>query len=188
MISGKFFAPTPFGDKIEVLVRGGGRQPLCPGDQGMITTAVQAVSPPTLPELEELFYQRTRICLWLGAVFFTFFRPVGLRARQGSFFPVSRLPAELCPGTHRTAATTAIPGAQDFQPRNHIRRHSPGHPGHRPDDRQTRWIRLGLLCGHPADDCRRLFGTAPQCRPVPGGWAAPCISSMPSPCTWAHAR
>ncbi len=26
-----------------------------------------------VPELEELFYQRTRICLWLGAVFFTFF-------------------------------------------------------------------------------------------------------------------
>jgi PAS domain S-box-containing protein len=35
--------------------------------------ATGRLSPPVEQETEELFYQRTRVCLWLGVVFFSFF-------------------------------------------------------------------------------------------------------------------
>ncbi|MGD9947110.1 MAG: HD domain-containing phosphohydrolase [Desulfobulbus sp.] len=38
-----------------------------------MTTATRTGYTPVKQELEELFYQRTRICLWMGAVFFSFF-------------------------------------------------------------------------------------------------------------------
>ena len=41
-----------------------------------MSIAMQAaglITPPIHQEIEELFAQRTRICLWLGAVFFSFF-------------------------------------------------------------------------------------------------------------------
>jgi PAS domain S-box-containing protein len=38
-----------------------------------MTAATRILNTPVEQELEELFYQRTRICLWLGAVFFSFF-------------------------------------------------------------------------------------------------------------------
>ena len=38
-----------------------------------MTVATSIPSPPVEDEIEELFYQRTRICLWMGAVFFTCF-------------------------------------------------------------------------------------------------------------------
>jgi PAS domain S-box-containing protein len=37
------------------------------------TAAAEGASPPVEQEMEELFYQRTRICLWMGVVFFSFF-------------------------------------------------------------------------------------------------------------------
>ena len=49
------------------------------------TTGTQAV--PVHEEMEELFYQRTRICLWLGVVFFSLFALLDyVHAR--SFFPL----------------------------------------------------------------------------------------------------
>ncbi len=38
-----------------------------------MTATPRILTSPVNEELEELFYQRTRICLWLGAVFFSFF-------------------------------------------------------------------------------------------------------------------
>ncbi|MDD2464002.1 MAG: PAS domain S-box protein [Desulfobulbus sp.] len=38
-----------------------------------MTAATRILSTPVEQELKDLFYQRTRICLWLGAVFFSFF-------------------------------------------------------------------------------------------------------------------
>lgn len=38
-----------------------------------MTTATRPLPSPVAQELDDLFYQRTRICLWLGAVFFSFF-------------------------------------------------------------------------------------------------------------------
>ena len=51
-------------------------------EQAVTTAPLQVAQ-----EIDQLFYQRTRICLWLGAVFFSFFSLLDfVHARE--FFPL----------------------------------------------------------------------------------------------------